>query len=55
MVADYAKSLLNGLGDFFQIIRSFFDMMPMPIQAILYLSIGGVLLLCILHMIFIRG
>ena len=55
MVADYAKSLLNGLGDFFQIIRSFFDMLPMPIQAILYLSIGGVLLFCILHMIFIRS
>lgn len=55
MVTEYAKSLLSGLGEFFGMLRSIFECLPMPIQALCFLAFGGFLFLCILHMIFIRG
>lgn len=55
MVTQYAKSLLDGLVDFFSMLRSIFECLPMPIQALCYLAFGGFLFVCILHMIFIRG
>ena len=55
MVTQYAKSLLDGLVDFFALLRSIFECLPMPIQALCYLAFGGFLFICILHMIFIRG
>lgn len=55
MVTEYAKSLLSGLDEFFSMLRSLFECLPMPIQALFFLAFGGALLLCLLYMIFIRG
>lgn len=55
MVAEYARSLLDGLGDFFTVVRDMFDCLPMSVQALIYFGFGGIMLLCILHLIFIRG
>lgn len=55
MVVDYAKSLLNGLGDVFAMFRSIFDCLPMAVQALIYLAFGGFILLCILRPIVIGG
>lgn len=55
MVVDYARSLLDGLGEVFAMFRSIFDCLPMAVQALIYLAFGGFILLCILRPIVIGG
>ena len=45
----YGKALLDGLGEVFQMFRDIFFMLPMPVQALIFFTFGGFVLLAILR------
>ena len=55
MVTDRANGLLDGLGEFFEFLSSFFECLPKPVQALIYLGFGIIIFFCIMRMIFARG
>ena len=55
MVTDNANGLLDGLGEFFSFLFSFFECLPKPVQALIYFGFGIIIFFFIIRMLFMRG